>query len=1280
MIANEDFLFTQEAMALGLVTDAQVKEAFALQKRMAEDLKLDERVSVILVKRGYMGEDQARRVYAKIEPKKGGTGEIQGYRLLEVVGRGAMGTVYRAIHLGLKREVALKILRQDLAGDRTQVERLRAEATMLASLDHPNIVRALDAGESNGFPYVAMEFVEGETLRDRLRREGALPEEEALRIARALADALERARRMGVVHRDVKPGNVLMAKNGTPKLMDLGLAKGPVDLGLTQHGATVGTPQYIAPEQAIDPKKADTRSDIYALGATLYAMLTGRPPFDGQTLAEILTKVLYETPPPVRAIRPEISLETGYLVERMMLRDPSLRYRTPALVAQDIDRLTQGASILPTGFSGNWEAYLLRKRVRALAVAGLAAALVAGGTWFAWSTIEGRRERQELSASLEKEIGGYLADRTMPDDHPTVGHRLSRARDLARRADELEPPSRGDLEARIDDLEREDARFRSVLDAQRRSEVEERRENYAAADAIYATLLGDPGLGSGPAQRAALALREKLGERSDDAMEAQRRKVLSVDVTSSSTLHILLGAWRKKVEGYASTKVRSQALHRATLAADAARLLAVAAASALADVGTARIRERVAAHEFAELEADLAAAQKRLQNALRDQKDPILELRGPTETQLAAMLRVPLDAARETAAQARREEVDRVLARAAEAFDRGQSTQALDLLADFAKPLRTVHPAEVQRVEEVFSAYDLQSRDRRDKTARALESLVEEFLEDLRAYDLPRMSARLAAARARKDVDLGPALDELDAYPARYEQFYVRALKGLATRIGPDKKNWLDRVELRDGTTARFWEVKDVSIDTRKFTIASHSGGLPGGTVQTHDVADLADAELWRLGALAGPPDPLLRALRGLAMLPPDSEPDFYRRGDALKAVVAAFEAGGVRDGVLSAWAAARLDVATKEAAAAEVLAADSLASARNKLATADYSSANYQLDQLKTTWRFTRVAKQNAAYVDDQLRRIRADLKLDEIATYLVVAKVERARGGDPDLPFVTIRLDFDAKEQLSNFDAGVARLERSPANPIVTPDPKLEDLRLLLLPDDAGVVVKDRPLSMRCPFDATGERSVSFALWPMTPVFLAIDLDGAQVGVLSVDPQNFGFASDVPALDGEKTRPPVNFYGRGRGVIFHPFAPKTGDRTLFGDPAAWPWEKDQVGRGVLNPRKREQYEKRLFAFGAGRDEKQPYRVTFVHNPETGRVALSVDGREVHAEQSDRWKAGAVKSTGRIQILTYTTCAIDDLAISGRISREWLDEMKAASEKRPTSGVNAPVAPRGPK
>ena len=175
---NEDFLFAQEAQRRGYIGEAQLEEGFLLQKRMQEELQIDERLAVILVKRGWLAEEQARRVYARIEPDSE-TDEIQGYRIVEKIGRGAMGTVYKAMHLGLQRPVAIKILRRDLARDATQVERLKEEAKLLASLDHPNIVRALDAGESRGFPFVVMEYVDGETLKERVNRQGPLHEIDA---------------------------------------------------------------------------------------------------------------------------------------------------------------------------------------------------------------------------------------------------------------------------------------------------------------------------------------------------------------------------------------------------------------------------------------------------------------------------------------------------------------------------------------------------------------------------------------------------------------------------------------------------------------------------------------------------------------------------------------------------------------------------------------------------------------------------------------------------------------------------------------------------------------------------------------------------------------------------------------------------------------------------------------------------------------------------------------------------------------------------------------------
>ena len=489
---NEDFLFAEEAQNLGYVTEAQVEEGFELQRRMAEDLKIDERLAVILVKRGWMAEEQARRVYGIIEPE-GARTQIEGYRLVQKIGRGAMGTVYKAIHKGLHRVVAIKILRRDLAADKTQIERLRREAKLLADLDHPNIVRAFDAGESNGFPYLVMEYVEGETLRDRIAHKGPLDDEEALRITRALADALEKARRMGIVHRDVKPGNILIGRGGTPKLMDLGLAKGPIDAGLTQHGATVGTPQFMSPEQAESPDKADTRSDIYSLGATLYAMVTGRPPFEGSTLAEIITKVMSQQPVPPRVRNPDISPEVSHLIERMMLKDASLRYATPSYVIEDIDRIRGGQSIIPTGFQGNWEAYLLRKRFmrwRKRIVVGLAAVLLlGGGSW--WYLDYQQKERGRASAAqLAREVLGEpieLGDAGVQQARALVGARLGDA--VAKQAkireicegQHIPFPHRLEIEDYVRHLQDLQQRIKLLEDMEGRVGRCKQRRDYAAA-------------------------------------------------------------------------------------------------------------------------------------------------------------------------------------------------------------------------------------------------------------------------------------------------------------------------------------------------------------------------------------------------------------------------------------------------------------------------------------------------------------------------------------------------------------------------------------------------------------------------------------------------------------------------------------------------------------------------------------------------------------------------------------------------------------------------------
>jgi serine/threonine-protein kinase len=264
---------------------------------------------------------------------------IAGFEILGRLGSGASGVVWRAKHLALDRLVAIKVLHSDLARDRRFVQRLQREARVAARLDHPGIVRGFDLGEVEGVPYFVMEFVEGRSLKTLLRERGRLTEAEAIDLGIALAEALEHAHAQGIVHRDVKPGNVLLTASGRPKLADFGLARAPLDLSLTREGTTLGTPEYLAPEQARDVTRADARSDLYGLGATLFHVAVGTPPFTGARIADVLTKVLFEPPPDPLATNPDLSPGFGLVVRKLLQKDPSRRYGDARALLEDLRRL-----------------------------------------------------------------------------------------------------------------------------------------------------------------------------------------------------------------------------------------------------------------------------------------------------------------------------------------------------------------------------------------------------------------------------------------------------------------------------------------------------------------------------------------------------------------------------------------------------------------------------------------------------------------------------------------------------------------------------------------------------------------------------------------------------------------------------------------------------------------------------------------------------------------------------------------------------------------------------
>ena len=266
--------------------------------------------------------------------------DVPGYELLGVLGEGATSAVFKARDAGGKL-VAVKVFRGVSNDEPDERERFLREARTAAALDHPNIVRVLGHGETDQGIYIVMELVRGETMRARLGRTGALPVTLALHIARQIASALDYARLMQTVHRDVKPENIILTDGNVAKLVDFGLAKSVVlagTSGVTRAGDVLGTLAYMSPEQLTSSVTADHRADIYSLGATLYHMLAGRTPFDASTNMDYMRKIAGEEPPDLRLHRPGVPVVVSALVSRCLRKRPDERYPT----AGEIVRIISG--------------------------------------------------------------------------------------------------------------------------------------------------------------------------------------------------------------------------------------------------------------------------------------------------------------------------------------------------------------------------------------------------------------------------------------------------------------------------------------------------------------------------------------------------------------------------------------------------------------------------------------------------------------------------------------------------------------------------------------------------------------------------------------------------------------------------------------------------------------------------------------------------------------------------------------------------------------------------
>ena len=329
--------FLDAALAEGYLTEAQAEDcrqalASAGAGATAED---------VVVAGGYMTRDHADAVRAEMALASGERLTMGGLEILTKLGEGGMGKVYKARQINLDRVVAVKILPRKLSMDAVYIERFHREARAAAKLCHPNIVSGIDVGFASGHHYLVMEFVEGKSLDKILRAKGRLSEDEAVRIARQVALALAYAHENGVVHRDIKPGNIMVTRDGTAKLCDLGLARRDDrdEPSLVAPGTALGSPRYMSPEQARAGQVADGRSDIYSLGVTLFHMLTGARPFDGATATEVMRKHVSEPAPCARDVAPNLSPAVCRVVAKMLEKDPARRHQTGTELAAELEAL-----------------------------------------------------------------------------------------------------------------------------------------------------------------------------------------------------------------------------------------------------------------------------------------------------------------------------------------------------------------------------------------------------------------------------------------------------------------------------------------------------------------------------------------------------------------------------------------------------------------------------------------------------------------------------------------------------------------------------------------------------------------------------------------------------------------------------------------------------------------------------------------------------------------------------------------------------------------------------
>jgi eukaryotic-like serine/threonine-protein kinase len=517
-----------------------------------------------------------------------------GYTLLAELGRGGMGVVYKARQIGLNRTVALKMILAGSHAGSAELARFRTEAEAIARLQHPNIIHVYEIGEHAGLPYFSLEYCDGGSLDKKLKGT-PLPPREAARLVQALALGIQAAHEKGILHRDLKPANVLLTKDGVPKITDFGLARKIDEAGLTASGAILGTPSYMAPEQAGGKtKEICPATDVYGLGAILYECLTGKAPFKAATLVETLQLVLKNEAASAVSLNPRVPRDLAAVVEKCLEKNPKQRYPTSAELARDLGRVLAGEPVHARRATGPERLLKWARRhptAAALIVVSAAAflSLLVGGWWSAASlgaaaereADQRRRAEAHLAKAVEAvermltEVGAVeLAD--VPHLGPVRKKLLLDAKAfydafLQERADD--PAFRffagrafsrlGDIQAMLEEstpAERSYQQARELLEGPA-AEAEQRRELGRVLNNLGVLLKGLVGRTS-ESERAlqeALALRLRVAEESSG--NAEDRQAVAASYYNLGTVLARLPGQRKRAqEAYAKASTIQEAL------------------------------------------------------------------------------------------------------------------------------------------------------------------------------------------------------------------------------------------------------------------------------------------------------------------------------------------------------------------------------------------------------------------------------------------------------------------------------------------------------------------------------------------------------------------------------------------------------------------------------------------------------------------------------------------------------------------------------------------------